>query len=43
MRILTVDDSNVFFYHTIAIQPTAGCLSRQSKNNKVLYWFCTWV
>jgi len=33
----TVDDSSVLFYHTIAIQPTAGCLSRQSKNHKVLY------
>jgi len=30
-----VDDPSVHFYHDIAIQPTAGCLSRQSQNHKV--------
>jgi len=25
------------FYHTIAIQPTAGCLSRQNQNHKVSF------
>jgi len=26
---LTIDDSSVLFPHTIAIQPTAGCLSKK--------------
>jgi len=38
-----VDDLSVHFYHDIAIQPTAGCLSRQSQNHKVSYLLCTRV
>jgi len=36
-----VDDLSVHFYHDIAIQPTADCLSRQNQNHKVSYLFCT--
>jgi len=39
----TVDDSSVRFYHAIAIQPKASCLSRQNQNHKVSYLFCTQV
>jgi len=37
------DDLSVHFYHDIAIQPTADCLSRQIQNHKALYSFSTRV
>jgi len=33
----------VRFYHAIAIQPSAGRLSRQNQNRKVSYLVCTRV
>ena len=38
-----VNDLSVHSYHVIAIQPSAGCLSRQNQNHKVSYLFRTRV
>jgi len=43
MKVSTVNDLSVHFYHTIAVQPTAGCLNRQNQNHKVSFLFCTRV